>query len=223
MIPQIVPAILESTFPEIVQRITEMQGQYNYVQVDVIDGKYAPSITWPYNKLAEIHRAREHTQTLPVDFEVDLMVRDPERTLSAWLSTRAKRIIIHYRSTLNLARCIDDVKRAKKEVSIALTAGDTFDKDLSLLASVDAIQCMGIERVGFQRQPFHEDSIALIKKIKKTLPRVHICVDGAVSPKTIGVLYQAGARQFAVGSALFRGDLLENKKELEQALIDIKK
>ena len=70
-------------------------------------------------------------------------------------------------------------------------------------------------QVGKQGEPYNAGVINLIRAIQSMRP-LPISVDGAVSIDTIPALKEAGAEQFAVGSALFRGDIAQNFTHLNE-------
>ena len=214
----IIPAILEKTFREIHNRAEVFKNNFDYVQIDVVDGVYAESSTWPFLQIEELHHVRSLLAPFPVHFELDLMIQKPERTLPVWLSTQAKRVIIHPRSTENLERCIDDIIRSGKEVCIALYPDDDPQKFFALAPLIHAVQVMGISSVGKQGQPFDERCLDVIRQSKIFFPKAQITVDGGVSLETCVRLKKAGAARLVIGSAFTHGDVGEIKSEFEKVV-----
>ena len=64
---------------------------------------------------------------------------------------------------------------------------------------------MGIEKIGFQGEPFDERVLDQIKALRKQFPEVTISVDGAVDFDTAPELIEAGANRLVAGSAIFNG------------------
>ena len=54
---QILPAILPKNFSEIEDKIALVKGIAPLVQVDICDGKFVPSTTWPYRKADDNYEA----------------------------------------------------------------------------------------------------------------------------------------------------------------------
>lgn len=216
----IVPAILEKSFDAVREAVERARGVAKAVQVDVVDGVYAPHASWPFSADGDASVARlsekelaekaECLYDLRVPFELDLMVQSPEDSLGVWLLTDATRLIIHRASTQYVSYCVNRVKDDGREVYLGLTTADTVAGVASMLDLVDGVQCMGIAEIGKQGEPYDERIETLIADIHAAYPKLPIQVDGGVSAQTIPRLLSAGVKQFAVGSALFRGDVKEN-------------
>ena len=232
----ITPAILEKSFDAILEAAQRVKGVVASVQVDVVDGVYATNATWPFVADAGSERdsataggvvsvsdkqladKAECLYGLNMPFELDLMIQSPEDSLGVWLLTDATRLIIHRASTQYLSYCINRVKDDGREVYLGLTARDTLEGVASALDIVDGVQCMGIAEIGRQGVPYHEQIEVLIADIHKAYPSLPIQVDGGVSAQTIPRLLEVGAVQFAVGSALFQGDVKKNMTALQESV-----
>ena len=223
----IIPAILEKSFDAIQEATDCVRGVTKSIQIDIVDGVYANNTTWPFvtdendsnvEKPSEKQLAdkAECLYGLRMPFELDLMIQNPEDSLGVWLLTDATRIIIHRTSTQYVSYCINRVKDDGREVYLGLTANDTLEGIATALEIVDGVQCMGIAEIGKQGEPYNEQIEALIAEIHKTHPNLPIQVDGGVSAQTIPRLIEAGATQFATGSALFNGDVKENFTTLQE-------
>ncbi len=102
---EIIPAILPESFSHLEQEIDFVRKAIKlsaeYVQVDVVDGLFAPSKTWPYNgKSFDMWELLiDQKIGLPhwdiVNYEVDLLVKDQIKTAAEWISAGASRIIGH--------------------------------------------------------------------------------------------------------------------------------
>ncbi|MCY4577199.1 MAG: hypothetical protein OXB96_02070 [Candidatus Kaiserbacteria bacterium] len=228
----ITPAILEKSFDAIQEAVGRVRGVAKLVQVDIVDGVYAPSASWPFlsgdGKDAagsivhpsekELADKAECLYGLRVPFELDLMIQSPEDSLGVWLLTDATRFIIHRASTQYVSYCVNRVKDDGREVYLGLTAHDTLEGVASVLEVVDGVQCMGIAELGKQGEPYDERIETLIAAIHNAYPALPIQADGGVSVQTAPRLLAAGVTQFAVGSALFQGDVAENLTTLQQAV-----
>ena len=225
----IVPAILEKSFDAIQEAVDRARGVAKSVQIDVVDGVYASNATWPFlsggegGSVAhlsekELADKAECLYGLRIPFELDLMVQSPEDSLGVWLLTDASRLIIHRASTQYVSYCVNRVKDDGREVYLGLTASDTVAGVASVLEIVDGVQCMGIAEVGKQGEPYDERIETLIADIREAYPALSIQVDGGVSVQTMPRLLSVGVEQFAVGSALFQGDVKENFSALQGAV-----
>lgn len=227
---EIIPAILPESYRELVDKLDSVAGHAKTVQVDICDGGYVPSKTWPYLKgpLSEDSMFEEiisQEQALPhwdiIDFEFDLMVRDPHTKIPDFIAAGAKRIIIHKASVTDeeLDAIIADYGKHSDELG-------PFDVELGLaLKPTDEpaipegfhfVQVMGIEHEGFQGQDFDPKAVELIRGLRATYPKLIISVDGGVNLDNGRELINAGADRLVVGSALFEDiDFSGTLKEFE--------
>jgi ribulose-phosphate 3-epimerase len=208
---EILPAILPKDYFELEDAIDSVRALVDEVQLDICDGVFAPSRTWPYTAgqpeeddiFAEI---LAEDRGLPawddVDYEVHLMVNDPDRVVSDWVNAGATRILVP-------AERIQDMKGivAQYQEWVEIAPSLNIETDISVIDSyaneIKSVQLMAIPKIGFHHAPFDERVLAKIQAIKEKYPHLVIAVDGAVNEETIARLALAGATRFAVGSAIF--------------------
>ena len=107
---EIIPAILPKNFKEIEEKVAQVAGLSSTVQIDLVDGIYAPNQTWPFNEkdsaifdeLMNEERAMPYWDT--IDYEFDLMIKDSDLWLDRIARLGAKRIIFHLKSIKNPVR-----------------------------------------------------------------------------------------------------------------------
>jgi ribulose-phosphate 3-epimerase len=104
------------------------------------------------------------------------------------------------------------------EIGIAVGTNTSIEKVFPLVNSVDFIQCMGIENIGFQGQDFDERVLGQIRKLKAEFPDLIISVDGSVTLETAPKLIEAGATRLVIGSAIFNTDDIISRVENFSAL-----
>ena len=230
----ITPAILEQSFDGVKGAVSRVSGAVGAVQIDIVDGLYAPHVTWPFTALSDADASKisdtnkdligelECLHVLKTSFELDLMIQNPEDTLGLWLITDAARLIIHRVSTEYLTHCINRIKGDEREVYVGLTSDDTPESIEPIIDLIDGVQCMGIAHIGKQGEPYDERVEKLIVGVRNAYPDLPIQIDGGVSVQTIPRLVEAGATRFAVGSALFSGDVEKNFAGLESAYSEAK-
>jgi ribulose-phosphate 3-epimerase len=87
---------------------------------------------------------------------------------------------------------------------IAIELDDNPEDIRGLVPYLRRIQCMGIEHIGVQGQPFTDKAIVMVKKLYELYgDKVRISVDGGVNESSIPALVKAGATRLVVGSAIF--------------------
>lgn len=228
---EIIPAILPENIGDLREKLSLVSGIVPLTQIDVVDGKFAPTKTWPYRKGVDetFLRIVGQEEGFPfwdkIDFEADLMVKHPENIVEDWISAGAKRIIIHIESTPDPLSLFQKIKEEYGqtsessygiEIGVALNVetpneevyellGEVDDKGAS---AIDFVQFMGIENIGYQGEPFDERVFDKIRDLREKFPDTIISVDGGVSLENAVELIKAGANRLVSGSAIFEsGDI----------------
>ncbi len=220
---EIIPAIMPKRFSDIEQDIEQVVGVTPIVQIDLCDGIFVPNRTWPFEGHGTKEKAYQNDETMKglltedigmpewetVDYELDLMVRDPGSILPDLMPIGPKRITVHLASLTNPAEFfaqLDNFYKVQIEIGLAITSESDMDVVASLVPEVSYIQCMGIENVGFQHQEFNTKILDTIRTIRAQFPTLPISVDGAVNDETIEDLIEAGATRLVIGSAIWESE-----------------
>ncbi len=214
-------------FSDIEQDIEQVVGVTPIVQIDLCDGIFVPNRTWPFEGHGTKEKAYQNDETMKglltedigmpewetVDYELDLMVRDPGSILPDLMPLGPKRIVVHFTQT-DLANGVaqkffenlDPFYKTQIEIGLAITSESDMDVVASLVPEVSYIQCMGIENVGFQHQEFNTKILDTIRTLRAQFPTLPISVDGAVNDETIEGLIEAGATRLVIGSAIWESE-----------------
>jgi ribulose-phosphate 3-epimerase len=212
---EIIPAVMPENIEDLERKLGQVAGAVPLVQIDVMDGRFTPSQSWPYQKKQDIYFEQivNEDRGLPfwedLDFEIDLMVMNPLQTIDAWVAAGAKRLLIHVESTEAIEAIKELRNRFPKDDPVSLEIGaaiglDTPLETLNEIASdLDVIQCMGIAKIGYQHEPFDERVLSRIAELRKRLPESIISVDGGVTLENAPDLIAAGADRLVSGSAIF--------------------
>lgn len=235
---EVIPAILPEDIEEIREKMSFVNGIVNIVQIDVCDGRFVPSVGWPYkNDEGSFEKIVAEEEGFPfwdsLDFEVDLMVENPENVVEEWVNAGAKRIVLHIESSENI---LELVKKLRGEygysgdnplsidIGLALnieTPNEELYEFLNTQANgrslIDFVQFMGIREVGFQGQVFDDNVLGKIRELRGMFPEAIISVDGGVSYETAPLIIEAGVNRLISGSAVFdstdiKGSIDELKK-----------
>ena len=208
---EIIPAILPKNFAEIVDKVELIKNIADIVQIDICDGKFVPSVTWPYWKKDENFEAilREE-RGMPawekIDYEFDLMIENPsEDDARKWLSAGAKSIVLHFESSKDLSLVIN-VLHGLVEIGIAIDFKTNIQEIKKYSDKINFIQIMGIRKAGFQGQKFEPNTLDKIKEVKEIFPNIKIQIDGGITLENAPLLKHNGVDRFIVGSALFESE-----------------
>jgi ribulose-phosphate 3-epimerase len=137
-----------------------------------------------------------------IDYEVDLMVSKTEEEFRRWVSAGAARIIIHIESLPDPKKLIDEYKGVIN-IGLALNPETSLDTILPYIHDIDFLQCMGIQKIGFQGQKLHDAVLSRISHLRDSYPDLIISIDGGVTRDNAELLVTAGARRLVSGSAIF--------------------
>lgn len=219
----IVPAILPEDWIEIEEKVARIAKHAPWVQIDLCDGSFVPSKTWPYAEggWGNISQDVELPFWQDVNYEFDLMVADPVALVDKIMELGGMRAVIHVGSASEeeILKALRALEHYDMEAVLAIDNNRLLDELFSLLEKdhqVHAVQCMGIEHPGFQRQKFDERVLERIRTIREKYPNIIIAVDGAVNFETAPRLIEAGANRLISGSTIFEsGDAIGTIKELE--------
>jgi pentose-5-phosphate-3-epimerase len=224
---EIIPAILEKKFEEIVKKLdflSQIEDRYSidfkFVQIDLCDGKFVNNETW----LPDSSNQEEITKLLSYknyfNLEFHLMCEDQLKYFLEVENFKPKSVVIHLDEILFSKDLEEILNRAKKSLTriIATAKLDFLDKNreeiLSLLYKHEKtdLQIMGIEKIGLQGQEFSEKALALVRYFRNNLDYkdLSIQIDGSMNENTISFATKAGADKFIVGSYLVK-DLEEEK------------
>jgi ribulose-phosphate 3-epimerase len=213
---EIIPAILPQTYKAIERDVELVHEIAPTIQIDFCDGKYVPTKTWWYNTKDEDRKEAilNETEGLPfwdsTNYEFDLMIADPLSQVDEIMRLGPSKVIFHLKTVSVEAlvayfESLPEIVRQTVSFGIALRHDDDPVSIAPLIPHLRRIQCMGIDTIGIQGQPFNTATVAMVKTLHDLYGgSVRIGVDGGVNASNIPGLVAAGARRLVVGSAVFQ-------------------
>ena len=199
--PQICPSILAADLLRLGDQVqaAERGGAHRF-QVDVMDGMSVPNISFGVPLVAALRRA---TKCL---LEAHLMIVQPDRYLDEFVQAGADLIIVHQEATTHLDRSIEHIKQLGKKAGVALCPATPVTVLDEIVDRVDLVLIMTVNP-GFGGQKFIDYTLRKIRQVRAMLderhPQCEIEVDGGIDLSTIRAAYDAGARVFVAGTAVF--------------------
>ena len=231
---EIIPAILPKNYEDMKNKIALVRGVVPIVQIDLCDGIFVNNRTWPFstggNEDYNLQNILNEKEGMPfwedIDFELDLMVADAVENFDIYTKLGAKRIIFHIEADeiqrdltgfKDFIEGIDVYIRDTIEIGVAINSTTPIELIFPIVNSVDFVQCMGIEHIGFQGQDFDERVLEQIKILKEKFSDIVISVDGGVTLKTAPELIDAGASRLVAGSAIFQqNDIIDTVERFRE-------
>ena len=101
---EIIPSIIAKELEEVKTKIARVEGLVDWVELDIADGVFVPSLTWPMM----LAQAPEDLKMVDGKTKISahLMVEHPETIIDDWLEV-VDRIIVHYESTDEIEKIIE--------------------------------------------------------------------------------------------------------------------
>ena len=215
---EVIPAIIPKSFEDLRSKMKEVKDIVPLVQIDVMDGFFVPSKSWPYDSAGvdiDFENITSGKDDMPflneLEFEVDLMITDQEEESVRWIQAGAGRVIGHVEAMDDVERFIKTARDAtvprdsflSAEVGLALGLETSLDVLDPYIHDIDVVQLMGISKIGYQGEEFNEDVIDRVKSLRLKYPDIKISVDGGVNEDNASFLASAGADRLVSGSAIF--------------------
>jgi ribulose-phosphate 3-epimerase len=228
---EIIPAIIPKNKQDFLDHVEKVHHFTQTVQIDVCDGKFVPSVSWPYTSMVGAgNHTPAHTRSeksmdddasdliesgMPywdtLDYEAHLMVENPAQEIERWILLGAKRIIVHAETIGDMEEFFETITKehgyTSPEYFDFFELGIAFNIDTPIVIPEDRfhfVQLMGVDHIGVQGQPFDEKVLEKIRDVRTRFPNMPISVDGGVTLENAKELVDAGADRLVIGSAIFK-------------------
>lgn len=217
---EIIPAILTNNYDDLKNKISLVRGFVSLVQVDICDGKYVNSMTWPFlggdNLDKHFLAILDEREGMPfwedVDFEIDLMVSDAVTNFDIYTKLSPKRIVFHIEAMddkeafFEFLEGIDPYFKDSIEFGVAVLPSTDLAILDKVISNISFVQFMGIENIGYQGEEFDESILENIKNFKNKYPDIYVSVDGGVDLNIAYELKNIGVDRVVSGSAIYNSN-----------------
>ncbi|MCX6701804.1 MAG: hypothetical protein NTX96_01245 [Candidatus Zambryskibacteria bacterium] len=216
---QVIPAIIPYTKEQLEEEIKKVAQFAKVIQIDITDGVFVPTKTWPYNgRDTDFFESLKKEETgwpkwEDVDIEVHLMIKSPEKTVLDWIKTGASTIIAHIEATDNFQEVINLCRENFISVGVAIKPSTDISRLTPFVSNVDFIQCMGNDLLGKHGVELDLKAISQIKELHKLYPERIIAIDIGVNEETAKELISAGVSKFISGGVILEADNPEKEYE----------
>jgi len=211
---EIIPSILTADPTEARQLLSKLEGVFQRVQIDIVDGQFAPHRTIDPSALEEAETSAK------LDFH--LMTKDPTDWVERALRAGADRVIGQIELMSSQFDFVGKVAEVGLSVGLAVDLETAVERiDETILSNLDVVLVMSV-KAGAGGQEFDPRVLEKIKKLnalRESDPTpFRICVDGGILPDNIKKLQEAGADEVTVGKRLIGGDMERSLEDYQKAL-----
>ena len=179
------------------------------IHIDVMDGRYVDNFAFSPKTVADLRCVT----ALPLHAHLEVL--EPVRAIR--LFAAADLIIVQEDTVPELEQVVAQIRRQGNGVGVAVNPDRPVERLAPILDQLDLLLVMAVWP-GFGGQPFDATVLEKVKWAAAQRARrglaYAIGVDGGIGPATIGAATAAGADFFAVGSAIFNGDVVGNVRGL---------
>ena len=210
------PSILSADFKHLERDILETQeAGAQYLHVDVMDGKFVPSISFGMPVIKSIRSVSD------IIFDVHLMIEEPIRYIKEFVESGADIITIHLEACEDVQATINKIHSFGIKAGLSIKPKTPVESLLPYLDQVDMILMMSVEP-GFGGQKYIEESTERIKKVRTMLEERKLStdleVDGGINVDNVDNVLKAGVNVVVAGSAIFGGNITEKTKQFMEKL-----
>jgi ribulose-phosphate 3-epimerase len=175
-------------------------GGADLVHFDVIDGVFAPNLTFGIPVLEAVAGRTE----LPID--VHLMVERPENLLDEYLAAGAAWVSVHWEATRHLDRVLSRIREAGAKAGVALNPATPVELLADILQELDVVLLMSVNP-GFAGQEFLPYVLEKARRLRTMAARLErpllIEIDGGIKFDNARQAVDAGADVLVSGSGVF--------------------
>lgn len=196
------PSILAADFSILGKQLQEIsRAGARYVHLDVMDGKFVPSISFGMPLIRSIRKVTDAV------FDVHLMIEEPIRYLKEFADCGADIITIHLEACSDTGKTLKAIRDLGLKAALSIKPGTDVQELAPYLEDCDMILLMSVEP-GFGGQKFLPGSLERARQIRGMIREIgrdiDLEIDGGITLDNVAEVLDAGVNVIVAGSAVFK-------------------
>ena len=203
---RIVPSILSADMTRLGEQVREAQAAgADRIQVDVMDGRFVPNVTFGPPIVEAVHRSAPD-----LFLEAHLMMVEPEKHFESFVEAGADMIIFHAEATVHAHRLVQHIKSLGVAAGIGLNPATPLIAVEDIIGDIDLLLLMTVNP-GWGGQEFIPRSLDRLRQARALIaarnPTCDLEVDGGIyadaDNNTALAVVRAGADTLVAGSSIY--------------------
>ena len=213
---ELAPSILSADFMHLGEQLHLLKNSGTRVlHIDVMDGVFVPSISFGMPVIRSIRRESS------MFFDVHLMINEPIRYVKEFVEAGADNITVHVEACSDIQATIDAMETYHVRKALCINPGTSVDVLKPFLNRIDMVLVMGVEP-GFGGQKLIPETLKKVEQLDQLRAEkgysFQIEFDGGVTRDNLGEIIANGTDIAVAGTAVFRGDIGENVRDLQEVI-----
>ena len=196
-------SILDCDFNNLEYEINRVNNSNSdLIHIDIMDGKFVPNNTLEKFDMNKISKYSDK------NFDVHLMVENPEDYISSFITPLTDYISIHLESK-GIDQSLKSIKENGIKCGLAINPDTKIQKLYPFLEIIDMVIIMSVFP-GKGGQKFIENTYDKVETLRNHDKNIDISVDGGVGSSNSKTLISKGASTLVSGSYLMKSNNINN-------------
>lgn len=210
---QLAPSILAADFCHLGAAIEKVENAgVKWLHIDIMDGQFVPTISMGTPVLASVRKVSK------LFLDVHIMAQEPDHLIGELADAGADMITVHAEACTHLDRTLHLIRESGCKCGVAINPATPISVLEQVLDLADMVLIMSVNP-GFGGQSYIPYCTEKIRRLRTMAQEqgleLDIEVDGGINKNTLPEVLEAGANIIVAGSAVFKGDMEGNIRELK--------